>query len=67
MRRIGLCQAFRLVINLRDSWGQEGKEKQSTHGFETSLDKSSSGDESVSHQAGSLQSFLCEVRTLGDM
>lgn len=64
MHGTGLRQAVRLVINLRDSWGQAGREKLSKHGFGTSIDKISSGDESVSHQAGSLQSFLREVRRL---
>lgn len=46
------------MITPRDSWEQEGKEKLSKRRFGTSLDKSSSGDERVSHQAGSLQSIL---------
>lgn len=67
MHGTGLCQAVRLVINLRDSWEQAGREKLSRHRFGISVDNISSGDESVSHQAGSLQCFLREVRSLRDM
>lgn len=58
MSGTGLCPALGLVITPRDSWGQEGKEKLSKRRFAASIDKSSSGDQRVSHQAGSFQSIL---------
>lgn len=61
----GLCQAVRLGISLTHSWGQAGKV--SKYRFGTSINKSSSGDDSVWHQAGLHQSVLCEVRNLRDM
>lgn len=40
MHGTGLCQAVRLVINLRHSWGQTGREKLSKTRFGTGKDKS---------------------------
>lgn len=53
MHGAGPCQAVRLVINLRDSWGQAGRAKLSKHRFGTSIDKISNGDESVIRQGHS--------------